>query len=167
MACGAPRRHGVHLGCFGHAQGFARGFDMTALAALRTATGLHLARKVGVTTVAVNVRPQNHRTAVAVLRGAGIDACALRHGDGGGLVQRIGVGQHAALCVGAALPVTTHQHIATARGALGVDGGVVQKGNVITLQGGAATLACATTGGERAVAHDGQSALTRRGGRIG
>ena len=25
----------------------------------------------------------------------------------------------------------------------------------------AATLACATTGGERAVAHDGQSALTR------
>ncbi len=124
------------------------------------AYGGDLAGKVGDVS-----RPQHHLAAVALLCGAGVNACTLRHGHGGGLLACCLDGRGLLEAPqgrqrdGAALPAAAHIHLASACRARGVDAGVVQQADVLAQQHVAAALAAAPAGAERAVAHDGQPAL--------
>ena len=138
----------------------ARGFDPPAVAALRAATGGEAARHGGDGARARGIAPEHHGAALALHSGTGVDAGVGSQSDGAGLGQRLR--PDTAVCMGAALPVTPHQHLAAPGGAGGVDAGVVQEFNVLAQQDADTALAAAPAGAQRAVAHDRQAALTRR-----
>ena len=87
-----------------------------------------------------DVTPQHHRATLAVVGRAGVDQRAALHRHRGGLAQGVGVVKHAAMFVGAALPVAAHQHRAAAGGARGFQGGVVGQQDVFGLYGDDAAL---------------------------
>ena len=87
-----------------------------------------------------DVAPQHHRAALAVVDGAGVNAGARFHRHRGGLVQGLGVVKHAALDVGAALPVATHQHLASAGGAGSLEGGAPPERDVVAREQDAPAL---------------------------
>ena len=106
-ACLALRCAGVHFAAQRQVL-FARGFHLTAVAALDTAACGDLALEGGGA-----IGPGHHGTALAVLGGTGIDLRTPCHRGG------LGVG-HAGIL---ALPATTQQHLAAAVGSAGIDVG--------------------------------------------
>ena len=109
----------------------AGGFDLAAIAALRTCLRSDAAVKAG-----IGLRPQHHLAAVAAVRGRSVDAGALTHDDG----LCIGEGRQFA---GFALPVATDQNGAAAGSAASVDHGVVPQADLLAAQGDvAAAPAC-------------------------
>ena len=110
-----------------------RGFNLPAITALPTTFGeqgaVNRCHRVGF----VHITPQHNRTTLAVVGRAGVDQRAALHRHRGGLVQGIGVGKHAALFVGATLPVAPHQHRAAASGAGGQQGAAVGEQDVFGL----------------------------------
>ena len=138
----------------------ARGFDPPAVAAFRAAAGREAARHGGDGARARGIAPEHHGAALALHSGTGVDAGVSSQRDSAGLRQRLR--PDTAVGMGAALPVTPHQHLAAPGGAAGVDAGVVQEFNVIAQQDVDTALAAAPSRAQRAVAHDRQAALTRR-----
>ena len=80
---------------------------------------VHPGHAVGV----VDVTPQHHLAAVALVGGAGIDAGPGFHRHLGGLAH-----------LATALPITAHQHGAAARGAFGFDAAGGGQGDVVGLE---------------------------------
>ena len=109
--------------------GLARGFHLAAMSALGAALGQNAALCGGDRLCVVNVAPQHHLAAVALLCGAGVNAGAAVHGHGGGLA-------HGA----SALPVATQQHGAATCGASGVYAAGALEVDAVGFQGDCATL---------------------------
>ena len=85
--------------------------------------GLDAAVHPGHAVSVVDVTPQHHLAAVALVGGAGIDAGPGFHRHLGGLAH-----------LATALPITAHQHGAAARGAFGFDAAGGGQGDVVGLQ---------------------------------
>ena len=117
MACYAVCGGGADVGAVHDVKAGTGGLDKATIAALATTLGENGAGYSGHRFGFAYIRPQYCRATVAILRGRNVNARAGCHGDGGGLLHRIRVVNHAVRCVGAALPIPTHQYLATASGA--------------------------------------------------
>ena len=104
-------RQRVHAGVVANDQRGARGFHPAAIATFCAALGGDGAVKTGDGVGVVNIGPDNRRPARADFGGADVNACALRHRGGGGLINA-GV---------AVLVAAADQHLAAALCARGVE----------------------------------------------
>ena len=140
-----------------HHQLVARGLDLATGAAQVAATRGDRPGKAGHGALAVCIAPEHHLAAVALLCGAGVDAGAFGHGDGGGLVNAV-----------APLPIAAHQHRAAAGDARGDNFALVQQLEVVAQHVRRTALALAAAHAQGAVAHHGQTTLAWRiGQRLG
>ena len=153
---------GIHKAAFG-VQGVGRGFHLATITAMGTPSRQNGAGKGGFGAGLGGIGPQHHRTAFAVIRGAGINGGALLHCHRGGLIQRIGVIKHPTRFIRPALPVAAHQHLAAAGGAGGGDRAVCLQADVVAGEQRLAAEAAAPAHVDVAAAENGEIARGRRG----
>ena len=145
-----------------HFQGGARGFYLPAIATLASPLGLDAAVRSRHRVGQRNVAPQDHRAALALVGGAGVDGGACFHRHLAGLVQRHGVVKHPALGVLPALPITTDQHLPAARCTGGADAAAPLERDVVTREDDATAHAGEAAGVDAAaVAHHAALQLAR------